>query len=379
MNNKNFKRTIRHYEFLIEDLEDVQSIYEIANHEMNSEILKLKPKDSEKKENIPVNEEKIVETFEDTVERKELKKLFRSIVKVSHPDKISDTLPKSEINEIVLLYETAVKALDTNNWGLMIITAIKLDIEIPKKAESVINKIQEECEDIEKKIDAMTKSLPWKWYHSDSDTRKKMVDDYIKALENIRIRKENAKDILLIGYPCKSFMDLISLIKSWGVDLKYETISISGTASWRIVFTGHKDIGGIDFNFKSYEWKNIIYYAPDAKYLLEEHLNPSNEILNILETLELSGKRMSADIIASIVEFDKIAGSVDSDLIVKSNDDIKILFDFLSKKTESNLNWKQPTKNNINIDPNSIGILTREKRSLNAYCNMHGYPDFFKL
>ena len=81
-----FKRLIREYEFLLEDFEDVYEIHKQANIEMSSELNKVKPKDVFEADYLESEEEPEREN-EPGHNDKDLKKLFRKIVFICHPDK----------------------------------------------------------------------------------------------------------------------------------------------------------------------------------------------------------------------------------------------------------------------------------------------------
>ena len=102
-------------------------------------------------------------------ESKILKKLFRQISKLTHPDKVkSDYLEK--------IFIEANDAYKNKDVALLFSIAVKIDA-IPKEVEmSVItNKIEEKIKELENSIDTYVKSLPWKWATAKTPEEKAMV------------------------------------------------------------------------------------------------------------------------------------------------------------------------------------------------------------
>ena len=66
----------------------------------------------------------------------------------------------------ISLYDQAIEAHDEKNWALMIIVAIKLDIELPEEASDMLEQIKENTIELEQKISKETSSIAWQFYHA---------------------------------------------------------------------------------------------------------------------------------------------------------------------------------------------------------------------
>jgi len=178
-----FKRLIRKYEFLLEDWEDVSEISKSANLEMMREINLRKPADiTENDFTVEESEEDEKEKEEETPEDIVLKKLFRKIVFKSHPDRLGDEVSELERVRIVSLYDQAVSAHDDKNWALMVVTAIKLDVELPEEAEEMVDKIEDEARELEEKIANETTGIAWQFYHATEEEKEQIVERYLAML-----------------------------------------------------------------------------------------------------------------------------------------------------------------------------------------------------
>lgn len=102
-----------------------------------------------------------------------MKKLYRDIVKKTHPDKVKD----QRLNDF---YMEATEAYD--NRDLLILYRIcgdlRIDYELSiEDMEAVRKKIEEYSEKIEK----VESTYTWKWARSEEAARRKIVLEFIKA------------------------------------------------------------------------------------------------------------------------------------------------------------------------------------------------------
>lgn len=188
-NKVQLKRIIREYEFLLEDLEDIKNM----RAEINTEFIKsLQDIDSDgvldsagfekaaiEWSNAQKEEQNIEEPERDPV----FKKLFRSIVVKCHPDKLRD-LNGTDTEFYTNMYNAAVESNETDNWALLIRTAIKLEVDIPEEAYSMLDRIKEDLEALKIKQASITSTPAWRWYHMDQDANKSdMLKNHLDFLK----------------------------------------------------------------------------------------------------------------------------------------------------------------------------------------------------
>ena len=392
--NTNLKRLIREYEFLLEDIDDVLEIHKTANQELNRAIRMAKDDstdESEFEKEDEVDEE--VETFEDTPERKVLKKLFRKIVFKCHPDRLPKETSEGEKAKMQDLYEKAVLAHDRDNWGLMVVVAIKLDIKLPKEANDMIGRIGEETEGLKTQVSQLTSSFAWQWYHSEEDLQKRMIDDYLNTLKKIKEKnadkKKGSKKILVVGHPRTGTGYTAKLLQSWGLDVQHERMGEDGTSDWSLA-SGDKSLWQ-DVNFKDYEWDIIIYCVRDPRESIAS-IAYTEDINNIsLSHREKWAKFKRANnrlvtAIVSLTSWNSMIMKLEPDFIFKVEDRQQNLFNFLKKrgfkvkKSENIVPTGYNSRQHSNIDSliEECGYtLIRYKNRLNEYCDMHSYSHVF--
>ena len=167
-----FKRLIREYEFLLEDIKDLESIKSKADSEFMVELKSIDKTNVLESQGLEgaakrweANKEKHKEEFlEEQDERDSVfKKIFRSIVVKCHPDKLGQ-LPESELVYYHNLYNDAIEANEELDWALLIRTAIKLDVEIPEEVYSKLEELQESLDILKYKQNSILNSASWRWY-----------------------------------------------------------------------------------------------------------------------------------------------------------------------------------------------------------------------
>jgi hypothetical protein len=393
-----FKRLIRKYEFLLEDWEDVSEISKSANLEMMREINLRKPADiTENDFTVEESEEDEKEKEEETPEDRVLKKLFRKIVFKSHPDRLGDEVSELERVRLISLYDQAVSAHDDKNWALMVVTAIKLDVELPEEAEEMVDKIEDEAKELEEKINSTTSGIAWQFYHAAEEEKEKIVENYLKILKREKekyFNKPKSNLILGIGHPRTGTGYTSKLLQSWGLDVRHEKMGDHGTVDWSLSYKDHSIWQNIKFD--DYNWEHIIYSVRNPKetinsLIFTEDVEGKPSFKKRSEMTRISGRYPRlVNAIISIVETDKIIRESFPEMFTyRIEDQEELLFNYL-KSRNIKVIWNsdiigipQNTRDHEYCDivkefPNA----TRWKYlkdEINDYCIRYGYPILFDI
>jgi len=395
-----FKRLIRKYEFLLEDWEDVSEISKSANLEMMREINLRKPADiTENDFTVEESEEDEKEKEEETPEDRVLKKLFRKIVFKSHPDRLGDEVSELERVRLISLYDQAVSAHDDKNWALMVVTAIKLDVELPEEAEEMVDKIEDEARELEEKIANETTGIAWQFYHAAEEEKEKIIERYLAMLALSKkkkleegvdfVNKKGSKLILGVGHPRTGTGYTAKLLQSWGLDVGHEKMGEHGTVDWSLAPASKSIwIGGADF--REWDWEHIIYCIRDPRTSIPSIVYTEN----VGKTSEKFRKEMGVsptsskigDAIMSIIKWDEYIRKLNPNLIFRIEDESKKLFDYLDNK-DIDVKWNdsiignpQNTRDHKTWDDlikeeQYVGNLYKKK--INRFCDIYGYDPLF--
>jgi hypothetical protein len=135
----------------------------VINDEHTEENQSVEEKEEEK-----VNDNKVVRS-------EKIKKLYREIVKLTHPDKVRD----SKLND---LYIKSTKSYDEND--LISIYAICSELHIEYESDETDNVfISDRITVLKERINFMESTFTWKWYTADDNRQKDdVLMNYIRAL-----------------------------------------------------------------------------------------------------------------------------------------------------------------------------------------------------
>lgn len=174
-NNLNFKRTLRKYEYLTEELEDVKILYDEFSISFEKALREAGYEPDPPTINSGDTETSDVKKPESLLSPK-YKKLFRQIVVKTHPDKLGKDISEEEKNYLVGLYEQVVDANDTGDITQILFVAIKLGLDVTDYMED-IQSILESCEMLEGEINKLQKSSCWHWNQL---TNEKEKEEFVK-------------------------------------------------------------------------------------------------------------------------------------------------------------------------------------------------------
>jgi hypothetical protein len=393
---KQLKRLIRKYEFLLEDWEEVDEINKTANMEMSSELHKHMPPEIKASDfESEWDEDEEQESPERDVA---LKKLFRKIVVKCHPDRMPSDLSEVRTLELIDLYEKAVEAHSDQNWAMMVIVAIKLEIDLPEEAEERIDDIKKETKDLEKKINNTTSGIAWQWYHSEEEAREKLINNYLSILKKskevgpVEIKKAKSKKgsklILGVGHPRTGTGYTSKLLQSWGLDVGHEKMGKDGTVDWSLAAS--KKSLWQDVDFREWEWQHIIYCVRDPRKSIPsiaytENIDKSSEKFRKEMGVTLTSSKIG-DAIMSIILWDEFITSLNPGLVYRIEDESENLFNYL-KNQDVNVKWSDDIigkpqntrkhKNWIELVKESSYVGNLYKKKINAYCAKYGYSLLF--
>ena len=194
-----FKKTLKKAEFTHADLEYHEQVApEIKNsfsEKITELVTALPPETRERlskhhktKNSVPPEkttpDEESPEALEEPSAPKtpdEVKKLFRKIAAVTHPDKVEiKNISAKEKEKLTDIFKRAREAFDQEDWYVLQGIALDLDIEIPNPSEKQIEWMETSIASIEKKIAHIQNLTAWHWYHGDDFQKTMAVLYYFK-------------------------------------------------------------------------------------------------------------------------------------------------------------------------------------------------------
>jgi hypothetical protein len=111
-----------------------------------------------------------------------IKKLFRKIAIMTHPDKLTK-LDDYEREIKTKLFLKAREAAEAGKWFALVETANALGIETPKPDEEQIDLLENESESVDKEIKNIEASYAWVMYNLETDEQRRLLmATYLKVL-----------------------------------------------------------------------------------------------------------------------------------------------------------------------------------------------------
>jgi hypothetical protein len=191
------KRKIRkllfQMKYLEEDLEECQAVYDQAKIDLENEIRKLhydlnvhddaidgartkKSSDKLDHNNLPLEES-------DNKKKPHpswAKKLFRDIVKETHPDHFPKGMRNSRKKNLTEIYEKTVKKYKENSYADLIDSAIKLGIDIGEVSEDHVSATSLKIKSLVSQIDKIKNSIYWHWAHGNEDQKMSILKKFVE-------------------------------------------------------------------------------------------------------------------------------------------------------------------------------------------------------
>lgn len=178
-----FKRFIREYEFLQEDLEDLKDIQNMVNTEFTVAFSSMKDaidQDDTRLERL-AKEAKQAEIDLDNEKQEEerdpiFKNLFRKIVVKCHPDKVSGSI--DYLSSMRELYEKAIEANEDYDWAALIILAGKAEVPLGPEYMERFEEVKKSAEKVLENINKIKGTIAWQWYHASEDLKPMILESY---------------------------------------------------------------------------------------------------------------------------------------------------------------------------------------------------------
>lgn len=118
-----------------------------------------------------VGDNDIIESFD---KNSNIKKLYRKIVKETHPDKTED----ENLNS---LYKEATENYDSNNISILYSISDKLNIKYEMSEDDEIL-LENEINELKTKLSFLKTTYTWKWYNTENEKDKnKIILKYIES------------------------------------------------------------------------------------------------------------------------------------------------------------------------------------------------------
>lgn len=115
---------------------------------------------------------------------KQIKEIYREIVKLTHPDKNKE-LPEKENEHMTDLYHQASEGKETGSFQKIINVAMDLDINLQEINPEILNTIEVEIKNIYERIVDIKKDVMYIWFYAPKEIQKAMFEHITKKCKPI--------------------------------------------------------------------------------------------------------------------------------------------------------------------------------------------------
>ena len=150
-----------------------------------------KPQIPNTSDSLEILESEIVE-----IRDKDLKKIFKMIALVCHPDKLLKLSEKEQEEKTDLFIKAQQEAKAGNLYQLSQI-AIELEIKLPPPRDSQLKLLQKEASEVQNKISQASGTYAWAWSdEDDEEKREDLLKNYVDLMHSIasKVKANEAKD-----------------------------------------------------------------------------------------------------------------------------------------------------------------------------------------
>jgi len=126
----------------------------------------------------------------------DIKKLFKKIAMVCHPDKLV-AAPEEEREEKTRLFIRAQIEAKQGNFYQLSMIATELGVELPPLRESYLHMLEKESGTIKEKINEIAGTYAWAWSEEDTEEGKTaLIEKYVDLMKSIgsKIKTNDEED-----------------------------------------------------------------------------------------------------------------------------------------------------------------------------------------
>ena len=127
-----------------------------------------------------------VKSNKDSFLTEDLKKIYKKIVMVTHPDRHPEHLSEEQKKEMLKVYNKSANAISEGDLFSLLECASELYIDLPPLSDDNIKNIEDKCDFFEKRIANMKNTYPWVWgIEKDENIKNDIIDQFLSQKEHI--------------------------------------------------------------------------------------------------------------------------------------------------------------------------------------------------
>jgi hypothetical protein len=108
------------------------------------------------------------------------KKLFREIVKETHPDHFPKGIRDSQKKNLKKIYEKTVENYHKRSYSSLLESAFRLGIEVGDISDDQITSVNDKIHTLQDEISTIKNSMHWQWAHADDELKMSILKKFVE-------------------------------------------------------------------------------------------------------------------------------------------------------------------------------------------------------
>ena len=128
------------------------------------------------------------------VKEGEVKKMFRAIASVTHPDKLGGDIPEAQKSKLDKIFKKAKEAYTNGNWYVLYSIALDLDLDVAEPTKEHVEWLEEDIKHTAGTISHMGGLLVWVWYTGDEHDKEFALRNYFQQVYDYNLPPDSTSD-----------------------------------------------------------------------------------------------------------------------------------------------------------------------------------------
>jgi len=116
------------------------------------------------------------------VKENEVKKMFRRIASVTHPDKVGKDVSRAEKHKLDKIFKKAKGAYTNGNWYTLYSISLDMGLSVPEPTKEHIEWLESDIKFTAGQVSHMGSLLVWVWYTGGEDSKKFALRNYFQQV-----------------------------------------------------------------------------------------------------------------------------------------------------------------------------------------------------
>lgn len=116
------------------------------------------------------------------VKESEVKKMFRRIASVTHPDKIGKDVPNAQKHKLDKIFKKAKDAYTNGSWYILYSISLDLGLDVPEPTTEHIEWLEGDIQHTVGRASHLGSLLVWVWFTGDEDSKKFALQNYFQQV-----------------------------------------------------------------------------------------------------------------------------------------------------------------------------------------------------